>query len=69
MPTLQEGDICPMCSYGRMLESDQRDDDGKSIYLSCSECESVQLNYVPLPHQDTFHADPAKVKGFFGGYG
>lgn len=66
---LKEGDICPQCHYGAMREADQRDDDGTPIYLSCSECEAVQMCYVPLPHQAKFHADPAKFLGFFGGYG
>lgn len=72
MPTydlLKDGDRCPVCNYGTMVESEQRDDDGSSIYLSCNDCDSVQLLYLPMPHQDTFHSDPAKYKGYFGGYG
>jgi phage terminase large subunit len=64
-----DGDICPQCSFGRMIESDQRDDDGSSIYLTCNECETVQMNYLPMDHQNTFHADAAKFKMFAGGYG
>lgn len=67
--TLKDGDTCPICNYGKMVASDQRDDDGNSIYLSCNDCESVQMLYLPLPHQDDFHADPAKIKLFAGGYG
>jgi hypothetical protein len=67
--TLKEGDKCPVCHFGNMIESDQKDDDGCSIYLTCSECDAVQLTYLPMPHQDVFHSDPAKYKGFFGGYG
>lgn len=72
MPTyevLKDGDKCPQCGFGSMMESNQRDDDGNPIYLTCSECEMVQLTYLPMPHQNEFHADPAKIKGFFGGYG
>ena len=73
MPTfdhiLVEGSICPQCNFGSMLASDQKDDDGKSIYLSCTECDTVQMTYLPLPHQNEFHADNHKFKGFFGGYG
>ena len=72
MPTvdvLKDGDICPICSFGRMIESNQKDDDGNSIYLSCGECDTTQLNYIPMPHQDKFHSDPAKIKMFAGGYG
>lgn len=66
---LKDGDICPQCNFGRMIDSDQRDDDGNSIYLTCNECETVQLTYIPMNHQNEFHADIAKFKGFFGGYG
>jgi rubredoxin len=66
---LKDGDICPVCGFGRMAESSQKDADGQSIYLSCPECEAVQLCYLPLPHQQAFHADPAKIKMFAGGYG
>lgn len=66
---LIDGSLCPSCHYGSMMESEQRDDDGRAIYLSCSECDTVQMTYLPLPHQNEFHADPAKFKGFFGGYG
>lgn len=64
---LIDGSLCPSCHYGSMMESEQRDDDGRAIYLSCSECDTVQMTYLPLPHQNEFHADPAKFKGFFGG--
>ena len=60
---------CPQCHYGHMQESTQADDDGQPIYYECSDCGTVQLTYVPMEHQDEFHADPAKFKGFFGGYG
>lgn len=66
---LKDGDLCPVCRYGTMTQSDQRDDDGNAIYLSCNDCDSVQLNYLPLPHQNDFHTDPAKIKLFAGGYG
>lgn len=63
------GDHCPTCNFGLMIESEQRDDDGRPIYLTCTECDTVQMTYLPMPHQDEFHADGAKFKGFFGGYG
>lgn len=66
---IHDGDRCPQCHFGLMRESDQKDDDGVAIYLSCSECNTIQLTYVPMDHQDHFHADPCKFKGFFGGYG
>lgn len=66
---MKEGDNCPQCGYGIMFESEQRDDDGQPIYLSCSECDTHQLMYMPMPHQDAFHSDAHKYKGFFGGYG
>jgi PBSX family phage terminase large subunit len=66
---LLEGDLCPQCHFGRMKESEQRDDDGSPIYLTCGECETVQLTYLPMDHQNEFHSDGAKFKGFFGGYG
>lgn len=66
---MKEGDTCPQCGYGIMSASDQKDDDGTPIYLSCSECDTHQLLYVPLPHQDKFHSDNHKYRGFFGGYG
>lgn len=73
MPTeydvLMDGDRCPQCNFGSMIGSNQRDDDGTPIYLSCTECDTHQLTYIPMPHQDNYHSDPAKIKGFFGGYG
>ena len=66
---LEEGDKCPQCGFGSMIASSQQDDDGASIYLECGECGTVQLCYVPLPHQDDFHADTHKFKMFAGGYG
>jgi phage terminase large subunit len=61
--------ICPQCNFGHMIPSDQVDDDGQHIYETCSECDTVQLTYEPMRHQDAFHSDPAKFKGYFGGYG
>ena len=73
MPTeyelIREGDTCPTCEYGIMRASDQKDDDGAPIYMSCTECDTHQLMYVPMPHQDIFHSDTHKYRGFFGGYG
>lgn len=66
---LVDGSTCPSCDFGLMKESEQRDDDGRCIYLTCTECETVQLTYLPMHHQNDFHADPRKFKGFFGGYG
>ena len=66
---IKEGDNCPECGYGIMMESNQRDDDGKPIYTSCSECDTHQLLYMPLPHQDKFHSDTHKYKMFAGGFG
>lgn len=43
--------------------------DGHPSYLLCPNCAAMKLTYVPLPHQEAFHADKAKFKGFFGGYG
>lgn len=66
---MKEGDVCEQCGYGVMRASEQKDDDGTPIYMSCSECDTHQIMYVPLPHQDLFHSDPHKYRGFFGGYG
>lgn len=41
----------------------------KTSYLICPECGTILLRYVPLPHQDEFHKDTHKIKGYFGGYG
>lgn len=66
---IEEGSRCPICNFGSMLASDQRDDDSQPIYYTCNECDTVQLTYIPMPHQDNFHADSAKFKGYFGGFG
>lgn len=66
---IKEHDICPNCGYGIMKASDQKDDDGNCIYMSCSECDTHQLMYIPMEHQNEFHSDAHKYKGFFGGYG
>lgn len=66
---MKEGDNCPTCGYGLMMEGNQKDDDGVPIYLSCSECDTHQLMYVPMSHQDDFHSDTHKYKMFAGGYG
>ena len=66
---MREGDVCPECGYGIMRASEQRDDDGTPIYMSCSECDTHQLLYIPMPHQDEFHSDTHKYRMFAGGYG
>ena len=66
---MREGDVCPECGYGLMRDSEQRDDDGTPIYMSCSECDTHQLLYIPMPHQDEFHSDSHKYRMFAGGYG
>lgn len=54
---------CRYCKIGIMLETDQES------YLQCSECGAILFTYKPQPYQATYHRDPSKFKGFFGGYG
>jgi phage terminase large subunit len=35
----------------------------------CNECGAIRFLYTPQPYQAAFHADPAKYRAFFGGYG
>lgn len=44
-------------------------DNGQQWHLVCNECGAILLVYQPLPHQKRFHQDPARIRGFFGGYG
>lgn len=57
--------LCPNCSEGFMREPDT----GQESYVECSECGAFEMTYIPMPHQEAFHRDPSKFKGFFGGYG
>lgn len=59
------GKTCDHCGYGIYIEPP----DGKESYVECNECGAVLLTYEPQPYQEAFHKDPAKYKGFFGGYG
>ena len=56
---------CKVCKQGYMVPPK----DEQESYLICTECESIQLTYKPLPHQAAFHRDPHKFKAFFGGFG
>lgn len=57
--------ICSVCKVGHF----QPPPDEQESYLRCGECGTIQLTYKPLPHQEAFHRDPHKFKGFFGGFG
>lgn len=57
--------ICHACNSAEL----EKPKDGHSSYLVCPNCAAIQLTYRPQPHQEAFHADPAKYKAFFGGYG
>lgn len=59
------GRICENCEFGTYAEPDN----GQEWYAVCNECDSIRMCYEPLPHQTSFHSDPAKIRAFFGGYG
>lgn len=59
------GTVCSNCEIGYFLVPDN----GQEWHLECSHCEAVLLCYVPMPHQEEFHKDPAKFKMYAGGYG
>lgn len=56
---------CEHCGYGRMVEPSN----GQEWHLECSECGAILFCYIPLPHQEEFHKDPAKYRMYAGGYG
>lgn len=59
------GEKCNQCNDGVLKEPENN----QEWYVVCSSCNALHLVYNPLPHQQEFHADNAKIKMFAGGYG
>jgi hypothetical protein len=56
------GETCEHCGYGTMNEINS------DWWIKCNDCGALKFCYIPLPHQERFHADPSKYKLFAGGY-
>lgn len=56
---------CTVCNEGSLKEPEN----GQEWHLVCPNCLAIRFVYVPLPHQEAFHKDNAKILAFFGGYG
>ena len=54
---------CPVCGTGTVIIKDD------VFYGRCEMCEATLIDYMPLPHQEAFHADDAQYRLLIGGYG
>lgn len=54
---------CPICKMGEIKIKDNL------FYGRCDRCKGTLIDYIPLPHQESFHTSPVQYKLNVGGYG
>lgn len=59
------GEKCEHCGYGTMVEPL----DFNEWWTRCNDCNAYKFCYVPMEHQERFHADSHKFRMWGGGFG
>ena len=54
---------CPVCHSGDVPIKHN------VFYGKCNRCAATLIDYVPLPHQESFHKSPAQFRMSIGGFG